>query len=485
MEYEPVIGLEVHAQLLTESKIFCGCSTKFGAPPNSHTCPVCLGLPGALPVLNVRAVAMAVKTGLALGCHINQTSIFARKNYFYPDLPKGYQISQYDLPIADNGKVMMLTREAGDPASDYQKRTFGITRLHLEDDAGKSIHVPDGGTQVNLNRTGVPLIEIVTEADFRSAGEACEFLQYLHQLLLYLDVCDGNMEEGSLRCDANVSVRPAGTSAYGTKTEIKNLNSFRFLRKALDYEIERQVERLEEGGTVEQETRLWDQERGRTFVMRSKEEAHDYRYFPEPDLLPVVIAQDWLETLREEIPELPEARRMRLVEEHQLDPETASLLTQSRAAADYFEAAVKDHPYPSSIANWMMGDLTRDLKRDSREIQDSPVSAEHLGALVDLIEQGKITGKIAKEVFPKMYISAKGPEAVIEEEGLVQISDRDELEAVVDQVISVHPKEVATFQSGKRGLIGFFVGQVMRETQGRADPKLVNELLQKRLHNSK
>lgn len=484
MEFEPVIGLEVHTQLLTESKIFCGCSTQFGAPPNFHTCPVCLGLPGALPVLNMQAVAMAVKTGLALDCRINQSSIFARKNYFYPDLPKGYQISQYDLPIAEEGTVSLLipfTNGAGDERP-YVQRKFGITRLHLEDDAGKSVHVPGGGTQVNLNRTGVPLIEIVTEADFRSAQEAYEFLTYLRKALLYLGVCDGNMEEGSLRCDANVSVRPLGTASYGTKTEVKNLNSFRFVRKALEYEIERQVELLEQGGRVEQETRLWDEERQQTFVMRSKEEAHDYRYFPEPDLLPVVVPQEWLEELRASIPELPEARRMRFVEDYQLDQEMALQLTQSLAAADYFEKAVGHYPHPSPIANWIMGDLTRDLKRDDREIEDSPVAPEQLAVLVELVEEGTISGKIAKDVFSKMYGTGKDPKSIVAEGGLRQISDQAELEMVVDEVIASNPKEAETYRSGKYGLIGFFVGQVMKQTNGQANPKVVNELLRDRLH---
>jgi aspartyl-tRNA(Asn)/glutamyl-tRNA(Gln) amidotransferase subunit B len=482
MRFEPVIGLEVHAQLLTESKIFCICSTKFGAPPNTHTCPVCLGLPGALPVVNIQAVAMAVKTGLALGCQINQISIFARKNYFYPDLPKGYQISQYDLPVAEHGEVSLLIPGEQDE-SEHLARSFGITRLHLEDDAGKSIHVSAGGTRVNLNRTGVPLIEIVTEADFRSALEAYEFLQYLRRVLLYLGVCDGNMEEGSLRCDANVSIRPVGTRKYGTKTEIKNLNSFRFLRKALEYEIRRQVELLEDGGLVQQETRLWDEESEQTFVMRSKEEAHDYRYFPEPDLLPVVVSREWLEELRSEIPELPEARRSRFIQEYKLDPETALMLTQSRATADYFETAIKSYPNPALIANWIMGDLTRDLKKDSREIEDSPVPPQHLAALVRLVEEGKISGKIDKDIFPKMYATSRSPEDIVEEEGLRQINDQAELENVVDRVISAHAKEVEIFRSGKTGLLGFFVGQVMKETKGQANPRLVNELLRKRLQN--
>jgi len=480
MEFEPVIGLEVHAQLLTESKIFCGCSTRFGAPPNSHVCPVCLGLPGALPVVNREAVEMAVKAGLALGCRINQSSLFARKNYFYPDLPKGYQISQYDLPIAEHGCVELELADLGKGNGD-RKRRFGITRLHLEDDAGKSIHGSDGGTRVNLNRTGVPLAEIVTDADFRSAQEAYEFVVYLRQMLLYLEVCDGNMEEGSLRCDANVSVRPKGETAFGVKTEIKNLNSFRFVRKALEYEIERQIELIRSGGEVQQETRLWDESTEQTFVMRSKEEAHDYRYFPEPDLLPVTVSGERLEQLRSAIPELPEGRRLRLMETYGLDEETARQLTQTRSAADYFEEAADASGAAASVANWMMGDLTRYLKGDSREISDSLVSPRNLAALVRLVEDGTISGKIAKDVFSKMYATGRPPAQIIEEEGLRQISDSSAIESLVDEVIASHPSEVKAFQGGKQGLIGFFVGQVMKASKGQANPKIVNELLRGKL----
>jgi aspartyl-tRNA(Asn)/glutamyl-tRNA(Gln) amidotransferase subunit B len=486
MEFEPVIGLEVHAQLLTKSKIFCRCSTRFGAPANANTCPVCLGLPGALPVANQQAVAMAVKAGLALGCRINRKSIFARKNYFYPDLPKGYQISQFDRPIAEAGRVK-LPVALSDPSGDapvYEERSFGITRLHLEDDAGKSIHTAEGGTQVNLNRTGTPLVEIVTEADFRSSQEAYTFLNYLKSVLLYLDVCDGNMEEGSLRCDANVSIRPVGSTTFGTKTEIKNLNSFRFLRKALDYEIQRQIGVVQGGGTIFQETRLWDEESQQTLPMRSKEEAHDYRYFPEPDLLPLVVSDDWLDKLSRELPELPESRRARFVEEYGLEPEAAMQLTQIRAFADYFETAVRHFRQPVGIYNWMVGDLTRELKRDGREIGDSPVGPENLATLVQLIDEGAISGKIAKDVFSKMYESGQEPKAIIAEEGLKQISDVSELETIIEGVIQSHPKEVETYRSGKMGLIGFFVGQVMRETRGQANPRIVNELLREKLGTS-
>jgi len=479
MEYEPVIGLEVHAQLLTKSKIFCSCSTKYGAAPNSNTCPVCLGLPGALPVVNRDAVAMAVKASLALGCRLNLRSIFARKNYFYPDLPKGYQISQYDCPVAEDGEIELevLDKENEIPKS----KKFRINRLHLEDDAGKSIHVPGGDTRVNLNRTGVPLAEIVTEADFRSSNEAYEFLSYLRRVLLYLEVCDGNMDEGSLRCDANISVRPVGESKFGTKTEIKNLNSFRFLKRALDYEIERQIGVVRKGRRIEQETRLWDEASQTTMTMRSKEEAHDYRYFPEPDLLPVAIPEEWLDELRDEIPELPEARRQRFIAQFGLDNESALLLTQSRAFADYFEAAVSHCRLPVAISNWMAGDLTRDLKRDNLDIDGCPVSPENLAELLKLVDDGTISGKIAKDVFSKMYESGDAAGQIVSREGLKQISSADQLTAIVTAVLEANPDKVAAYRNGKLGLIGFFVGQVMRETKGQANPKLVNQLLQERL----
>ena len=479
MEFEPVIGLEIHAQLLTHSKIFCSCSTRFGAPPNSNTCPVCLGLPGALPVLNREAVAMAVRSALALGCRINSRSLFARKNYFYPDLPKGYQISQYDQPLASEGSVEIpIPSDA--PGASENKRVFRINRIHLEDDAGKSVHDQGSTTQVNLNRTGTPLIEIVTEADLRSSAEAFEFLGYLRQVLLYLSVCDGNMEEGSLRCDANVSIRPVGAEAFGTKTEIKNLNSFRFLRRALDYEIERQKAVLLEGGRIVQETRLWDEQAQSTASMRSKEEAHDYRYFPEPDLLPLVVSEEWVAELEASLPELPDVRRDRFVSAYGFDRELAGLLTQTRDFADYFETAAGGVS-PVKVANWMIGDLTRDLKRDGRDIVDCPVPPAHLAQLIDLVESGSISGKTAKDVFSRMYQSGEEPAEIVEREGLRQISSKGELDAVVDRVLSANPDKVAQFRGGKEGLIGFFVGQIMRETKGQANPKLVNELLQKKL----
>ena len=483
MEFEPVIGLEVHAQLLTKTKIFCRCSTQFGALPNSKTCPVCLGLPGALPVLNREAVAMAVKAGLALNCRINPRSIFARKNYFYPDLPKGYQISQYDQPLAVQGKIALRTgkRLATGSIVDYQKKSFGIIRVHLEEDAGKSIHMAGEDTYVNLNRSGVPLIEIVSEADFRSSQEAYDYLTFLRRILLYLEICDGNMEEGSLRCDANVSVREIGSSRFGIKAEIKNLNSFRFLQRALDYEIQRQIDVIQRGGTIEQETRLWDEERQKTFAMRSKEEAHDYRYFPEPDLLPLVIPSQWLEGLRSEIPELPQARAERLVQQYGLTDEDAFQITQTRPFADYFEAAVKAYKQPKLIFNWMIGDLTRLLKRDNSEVGACRIGPKSLAKMLQLVDEGTISGKIAKDVFEKMYQTGKDPEKVISEEGLRQISDVNQLEEIIDRILDSNQKKVEVYRSGKEGLLGFFVGQAMKETRGQANPKLLNEILKNKL----
>jgi aspartyl-tRNA(Asn)/glutamyl-tRNA(Gln) amidotransferase subunit B len=485
LEFEPVIGLEIHAQLLTRTKIFCSCSTEFGAPPNANTCPVCLGLPGALPVLNQEAVAMAVKAGLALGCRINRSSIFARKNYFYPDLPKGYQISQYDLPLAAAGKVEILTgeRQETGKVDNYHKEIFGITRVHLEEDAGKSIHVPGGDTHVDLNRTGVPLIEIVSEPDFRSSQEAFDYLNYLHRVLLYLEICDGNMEEGSLRCDANVSVRPAGAEALGTKAEIKNLNSFRFLQKALEFEIDRQIQLIRNGSEVRQETRLWDDEKQQTTVMRTKEEAHDYRYFAEPDLLPVVISQEWLEELKADIPELPEQRRERFMQQYPLTQEEALLLTQTRKLADYFETAVESYQQPKAIFNWMLGDLTYHLKQDNRDIAQCPVQPEQLAGLVRLIDEGEISGKMAKQVFERLYETGEDPGNIISQEGLRQISDEGQLQSIVERVIESNPEKVQAYQSGKTGLLGFFMGQVMKETKDQANPKMINEMLQAKLQS--
>ena len=428
---------------------------------------------------------MAIRAGLALGCRINRCSTFARKNYFYPDLPKGYQISQYDVPIAEDGQIEIPTgdrREAGNVAN-YQKKKFGITRVHLEEDAGKSIHASGKDSYVNLNRTGVPLIEIVSEPDFRSSQEAYDYLGYLRRTVLYLGICDGNMEEGSLRCDANVSVRPGGSSTLGTKVEIKNLNSFRFLQKALDYEIERQIKRVKDGGAVEQETRLWDEDRHKTSAMRSKEEAHDYRYFPDPDLLPVVIAEEWLHELQGRIPELPEPRRERLVEQYGLSNEDALLATQTRQFADYFEGAIKRHDRPKAIFNWMVGDLTHYLKRDGKDIDSSPVKPESLAGLVRLVDDGQISGKIAKQVFEGMYQTGEDAETIISREGVKQISDAGQLEDVVSRVLQENPDKVKSYRSGKDGLLGFFMGQVMKETGGQANPTMVNEMLRLKLRS--
>ncbi|MBI4445659.1 MAG: Asp-tRNA(Asn)/Glu-tRNA(Gln) amidotransferase subunit GatB [Acidobacteria bacterium] len=483
MEFEPVIGLEVHAQLLTQSKIFCSCSTRFGARPNFNTCPVCLGLPGALPVLNEAAVTMAIKAGLALGCRINSQSVFARKNYFYPDLPKGYQISQYDRPLAERGAVTLLTGERQGTGNivNYRQKKFGITRVHLEEDAGKSIHATGGDTYVNLNRSGVPLIEIVSEPDLRSSQEAYDFMTYLRRTLLYLEICDGNMEEGSLRCDANVSIRPIGSSVFGTKTEIKNLNSFRFLQKALDYEIERQVDVIRRGGIVVQETRLWDEQAQKTFAMRSKEEAHDYRYFPEPDLLPLTISSEHLETIRREIPELPEQKRERLVSTYKLTDEEAFSVAQNKAFADYFEDAAKASGNPRAVFNWMMGDWMRILKRDERDISESPVSPERLAGLLALLDQGTVSSKMAKDVFERMYQTGLEAEKIVLQEGMQQISNSAQLEVLIDGILQSNPREVEAYKSGKQGLLAFFVGQVMKETRGQANPKLVNQLLKAKL----
>ncbi len=487
MQFEPVIGLEVHAQLLTRSKLFCGCSTEFGAPPNSNTCPVCLGLPGALPVLNREAVTMAVKAALALGCTINPVSIFARKNYFYPDLPKGYQISQFDRPLGERGRVTLFSGERTETGkiADRREKSFGIIRLHLEDDAGKSIHETEadaaGKSYVNLNRCGVPLVEIVSAPDFHSSQEAYDYLAHLRKTLLYLGVCDGNMEEGSLRCDANVSVRPVGSKKYGTKVEIKNLNSFRFLQRALDYEIERQTRVLDQGGEIVQETRLWDEAEGRTLPMRTKEEAHDYRYFPEPDLLPLKLEREWIERLRNELPELPTPKAKRFMQEYHLSVEDALLLTSTRPLADYFEECARRSGNPRSSANWIMGDLAHMLRSMGKDIENCPVPAAHLAALIRTIDSGDISGKIAKTVFEEMCRSAEEPAAIIKRMGLVQVSDEASIGAVIDRVLSSHPKQVAEYRSGKTKVMAFFVGQVMKETKGQANPKVVNDLLQRKL----
>lgn len=490
MEFEPVIGLEVHAQLLTRSKLFCGCSTWFGAPPNSNTCPVCLGLPGALPVLNHEAVNMAVKAALALGCSVNPISIFARKNYFYPDLPKGYQISQFDRPLGERGCVKVLSGERADGGKIINRREkgFGITRLHMEEDAGKSIHegLPQTDTKsyVNLNRSGVPLVEIVSEPDFRSSQEAYDYVVQLRKTLLYLGVCDGNMEEGSFRCDANVSIRPIGATKLGTKVEIKNLNSFRFLQKALDYEIERQKQVVLQGGQIRQETRLWDESEGKTFAMRSKEEAHDYRYFPEPDLPPLKLDLNWIEEVRNSLPEMPQVKLQRFMAEYALKDDDALLLTSTPAISEYFEACARLSGNPRASANWIMGDLAYALKSSGHEIQDCPVTPNHLAALIRKVDSGEISGKIAKMAFEEIYRSGEEPEVVIKRLGIVQVSDEASLAAVIDRIMAANPKQVAEFRSGKDRVLGYFVGQVMKETKGQANPGILNDLLKRKLVSS-
>jgi aspartyl-tRNA(Asn)/glutamyl-tRNA(Gln) amidotransferase subunit B len=487
MEFQPVIGLEVHAQLLTRSKLFCSCSTQFGAPPNTHTCPVCLGLPGALPVLNREAVAMAVRAALALGCTVNPLSVFARKNYFYPDLPKGYQISQYDLPLAENGIARVLSgeRTAEGHIVNRRERVFSITRVHLEDDAGKSLHegapAAEAKSYVDLNRSGVPLIEIVSEPDFRSSQEAYDYLTHLRKTLLYLGVCDGNMEEGSLRCDANVSVRPPGSSAFGTKVEIKNLNSFRYLQRALDYEIERQGRVIEEGGRVVQETRLWDETKDCTSSMRSKEEAHDYRYFPEPDLPPLRLDPAWIAELKDSLPELPYDKTLRFAAEYGLSNDEALQVTATVALAAYFEMCAAASANPRGAFNWITGDLAYALKKSGTEIEACPLPPGRLAALVRTIDSGEISGKMAKTVFEEIYASGEDPADAVKRLGLIQISDEAALEAVISSVIAANPRQRAEFRSGKEKLFGYFVGQIMKETKGQANPKLLNELLRKKL----
>jgi aspartyl-tRNA(Asn)/glutamyl-tRNA(Gln) amidotransferase subunit B len=469
---QPVIGLEIHAQLLTASKIFCGCSTAFGSAPNTHVCAVCLGLPGALPVLNRAAVDHAIRAALALGCTVHETSIFARKNYFYPDLPKGYQISQYERPLATRGWL------AG----------VGITRVHMEEDAGKSLHEgfadSDRKTYVDYNRAGTPLIEIVTEPDLRAAADAAEFFSRLRTLLVWLGINDGNMEEGSLRCDANVSVRPAGAAAFGTKAEVKNLNSFRYLQKALEYEIARQIDLLESGGTVEQETRLWDAAAGRTYSMRSKEEAHDYRYFPEPDLPPLVVAPERVDAVRASMPELPDARRARLTAQYALPDYDAAFLTQSREAGDYFERAVAAGAPAKAASNWMMGELARVLNERGIEIAASPVGAGALAELLVLVDRGTISGSIAKTVFEKMAATGRSAGAIVAAEGLTQIDDDAQLVGIIEQVLARNADAAAQYRQGKASTFGFLVGQVMKAAGGKANPRRVNELLRDILSSS-
>jgi aspartyl-tRNA(Asn)/glutamyl-tRNA(Gln) amidotransferase subunit B len=484
--WEVVIGLEIHAQLSTESKIFCGCSTRFGDEPNANTCPVCLGLPGALPVLNRRAVELGARAALALGLHVNERSIFARKNYFYPDLPKGYQISQYDKPFSERGELEVMTalRDESGHAREWQPMRVRITRLHLEEDAGKNVHegLPDTDrfSYVDLNRAGTPLAEIVTEPDFRTSWEAYDYVNHVRRALQWVGASEADMEKGNLRCEANVSVRRTG-EGFGTKVELKNLNSVRFMQKAIEFEIERQIKLIESGGQVSQETRLWDDHAGETRVMRSKEEAHDYRYFPEPDLPPLIVAADFVERVRAEMPELPEARRRRFMEEYELSYADASQLTSERGLADYFERAAKAAGNPRGASNWIRSELLRELEASGRRADESPVAAEELGALVRLIDEAKISGKQAKDVLVEMFKTGKSASVIVEEQGLTQVSDAGEIERIVDEVVAANPKQLEQFRAGKESLLGFFVGQVMKASQGKANPKLVNETLQRKL----
>lgn len=473
MIYEVVIGVEVHAQLRTKTKMFCGCGTTFGRSPNSQTCPVCLGLPGTLPVINRAAVEMAVRAGLALNCTIGANNQFDRKNYFYPDLPKGYQISQYESPICEHGWIEIAV---GD-----NKKRVKIRRAHLEEDAGKNVHeTGTSGSRVDLNRAGTPLLEIVTEPDMRSADEVVAYLKGLRDILMYLDVCDGNMDEGSFRCEPNLSLRPLGQKEFGTKVELKNINSFKFVKDAIEYEIKRQTKVLSEGGKIYQETRLWNLDRGETAVMRSKEEAHDYRYFPDPDLVPLKLDKEWIEGFRGSVPELPAARVARLVRDYGLPEYDAGVLTVSKGIADYFEGCVKLFNQPKTISNWVMGELTRELNLSGTDITASPVTPERLVALLQLVEKGTVSLKVAREIFPELYSSGKSPEQIVQEKGLTQVSDEGALDKIIGEVLTKNPAQVAQFKEGKQQVLGFLVGQVMKASGGKANPGKVNELLKKK-----
>ncbi len=470
MEYEAVIGLEIHAQLLTATKLFCGCSTKFGSDPNTQTCQVCIGMPGVLPVTNKKAIDYVIKTGLALNCKIASSSRFARKNYFYPDLPKGYQISQFEFPLCEHGYLEITGKK------------ISLTRIHIEEDAGKNIHEDSGNhSLVDLNRTGVPLMEIVTEPDIHNPPEAIEFMKRLRTILRYLEVCNGNMEEGALRCDANVSVRPYGQKELGIKTEIKNMNSFKYIEKALEYEIKRQIKLLKKGERIIQETRLWNSTKGMTESMRSKEEAHDYRYFPEPDLVPVEIDDSWIELIKNSIPELPDARTKRFVSQYSLPEHNAELLTSERPLSNWFEEAVKSGGDPKGVSNWMIGDLMRLLNDDNRPVEKSLLKPEHLAGMLKLIDKGTISGKIAKTIFEEMYKTGKNPDVIIKEKELTQISSETDIEPLINEILGKNPSEVERFKAGESKLMGFFVGQAMKATKGKANPGTVNALLKKKL----
>ncbi len=474
MEYEIVIGLEVHAELATKSKIYCSCKTEFGGEPNTHCCPICTGMPGVLPVLNEKVVEYAVRAGLATNCTIAEYSKQDRKNYFYPDLPKAYQVSQYDLPLCKEGYVEIDIEGT--------KKKIGITRIHIEEDAGKLIHDEWGtGTLVDYNRCGVPLIEIVSEPDIRSAEEARAYVENLRAILQYVEVSDCKMQEGSLRADVNLSVRPKGQEKFGTRTEMKNLNSFRSIVRAVEAEAKRQISEIESGGTIYQETRRWDDDKGMSYAMRSKEEAHDYRYFPEPDLAPIVSDREWIEKIRASLPELPEARRSRYVSEFGLPEYDAQLITQSKVLSDFFEEAVSKSSNPKLVSNWIMGDLMRILKDKGLEVEQIPFPAEYLARMIKLIESGKISGTIAKKVFEKMFESGKDPETIVKEEGLEVVSDEGALVGIVKSILEKNPQSVEDYKNGKEKAIGFLVGQAMKETKGKANPQIINKILKEEL----
>lgn len=470
--YEAVIGLEVHAQLLTETKAFCSCSTKFGSTPNSNVCPVCIGHPGVLPVLNKKVVEFSVLMGLATNCKINERSVFARKNYFYPDLPKGYQISQYEEPICENGFIEINIK-------DNLSKKIRITRIHMEEDAGKSIHDLGSSTLVDLNRCGVPLIEIVSEPDIRSAKEAYLYLNKIKQTVQYLGICDGNMEEGSLRCDANISVRLKGKKEFGVKTEIKNMNSFKNVERAIDFEINRQIDLLEDGEKVVQQTLLWDADANEAYPMRSKEEAHDYRYFPDPDLLPVIVDNKWKKEILNSLPELPDIKLKRFVSNYGLPAYDAEILTQTKPLADFYEEVLSETGDYKTASNWVISEVLAVMNEKKINISDFPITPVNLGKLINLIGSGTISGKIAKEIFPIMLENNEDPEKIVREKNLVQISDSDEIESIIRKIIEANREQVQEYRSGKEKVFGYFVGQVMKESKGKANPKLVNEILKK------
>ena len=474
MIFEAVIGVEVHAQLRTNSKMFCGCGTTFGLSANSQTCPVCLGLPGSLPVINRTAIEMAVRAGLALNCTITANNRFARKNYFYPDLPKGYQISQYEDPICQHGWIEVVVGTV--------TKRVRVRRAHLEEDAGKNVHgAGTAGSRVDLNRAGTPLLEIVTEPDMSSADEVVAYLKGLRDVLMYLDVCDGNMEEGSFRCEPNLSLRPVGQREFGTKVELKNINSFKYVKDAVEYEIKRQTKVLNEGGKIYQETRLWNIDRGETAVMRSKEEAHDYRYFPDPDLVPLQLNEDWIEGFRSSLPELPAVRTHRFITEYGLPEYDAGVITTSKGMADYFESCLKLFKDPKTVSNWVMGELTRELNNSGTDIVVSPVSPDRLVDLLTMVDKEVISLKVAREIFPELYRSGKTPQQIVQEKGLTQVSDEGALKKIIDEVLSKNPVQVGQFKEGKQQVLGFLVGQVMKASGGKANPGKVNELLKNKL----